>query len=83
MKYKIFSARQQKQDDGAPGKTTYDGHLRANIRTILDESIGSFYDGHIGIGNEPVETTDIWIEFDRVLAPRIQGILRVRRREKL
>ena len=71
MKYTTFSERQMTMRGEYPPKPnlkTFPDQLRRNIATIFTEAIGVYYDGELGIGHEPVQTTDVWTSFDRSLA---------------
>jgi uncharacterized protein DUF7014 len=70
MKYTTFSQRQAIQRGEYPPAAvakTFPDQLRRNIATIFTEVLGMYYDGELGIGHEPVRTTDLWLEFERVM----------------
>jgi hypothetical protein len=70
MKFRLFSERESAQRGGFPPPTnlkTFPQHLRRNLIRIFDETLGEFYVGHLGVGNKRVETSDLWIEFDRIM----------------
>lgn len=70
MKYTTFSEREAvRRGEHSPKAVskTFPDQLRRNIATIFTEVIGMYYDGELGIGHEPVRTTDVWISFERSL----------------
>jgi hypothetical protein len=70
MKFSLFSERQaisRGEYPPKPAKKTFPDQLRRNIATIFTETFGMYYDGELGIGHDPVMTTNLWIEFDRVM----------------
>lgn len=70
MKFSLFSERQaisRGEYPPKPVKKAFPDQLRRNIATIFTETFGMYYDGELGIGHDPVITTNLWIEFDRVM----------------
>lgn len=70
MNYDLFSQRQAQlrgEYPPKPTRTTFPELLRENIATIFTETLGMYYDGELGIGVDPVKTTNLWIEFERYM----------------
>jgi hypothetical protein len=70
MTYELFSQRHPRRDDAFPPnppQRTLPAQLCRNIATIFTETFGMYYDGELGIGHEPVETTRLWLEFERCM----------------
>jgi hypothetical protein len=70
VKFHLLSEREA-SESGAfpppPNLRSFPKQLRRNISSILSETLGRCNTGHVGIGNRRPQTTQLWVEFDRIL----------------
>lgn len=70
MKFRPFSQREAERAGKAPPlptSTKFSPHLRRLLAVIVSETIGLYYTGIVGIGQDEVDTTDLWVNLERAL----------------
>jgi hypothetical protein len=69
VKFRPFSQRQAERAGKwvPPTNIKFPAPLRRLLAVIISETIGLYYAGMIGIGQDEVDTTELWVDFERLL----------------
>lgn len=75
MKIRTFSQREAERagKKAQATSTSFPPHLRRLLAVIITETLGLYYTGMIGIGQDEVDTTDLWSAYERLLYREIPG----------
>lgn len=75
MKFHPFSQREAERagTQAQPATIEFSAHLRRLLAVIISEAIGLYYTGIIGIGQDEIDTSELWVDFERVLYREIRA----------
>jgi len=75
MKFRTFSQLEAEKAGivAAPTSVTFSKQLRRQLVMIISETLGLYYTGTIGPGNDPVDTTHFWELADRVMYREVES----------